>query len=100
MKMIVTLHQQDVRCLNTSPYVDVRVMILKVKTPPKTPEEVYSTQKKDYEVVYSTSLYLRSRQNQSEEITLNKGHYIIIPYSTGFNLKTILRTSFRDCYCN
>jgi hypothetical protein len=86
MKMIFTLHQQDIRCLNSPPYMDMGFLILKVNRPHRIADE-YSLNREDYELVYGLGWKLNSRQNQSEEVTLNKGHYLIIPMSTGCKLK-------------
>jgi hypothetical protein len=86
VKMYFTLHQQDKRCLDSPPYIDMGFIILLVKKPHRNEGE-YSLKKEDYELVYDLGWKLNSRQNQSEEVLLNKGQYLIIPFSTGCKLK-------------
>jgi hypothetical protein len=86
MTMIFTLHQHDERCVNSPPYIDMGFIILQLKKSHPIPEE-YSLKKDDYEIVYGLGWKVDSRQNQSEEVILNKGQYLIIPFSTGCKLK-------------
>jgi hypothetical protein len=86
MTMIFTLHQQDERCVSNPSYIDMGFMILKVKTSHPIPNE-YSLKREDYELMYGIGWKLNARQNQSDEVILNKGQYLIIPFSTGCKLK-------------
>jgi hypothetical protein len=69
-EFIFTVHQQDVRCLEARPYVDIGLVVLK-----KLPDNKYQ--------FAGHAEFSLGRQTQSEVIVLEPGDYVIVPLSTG-----------------
>jgi Ca2+-binding EF-hand superfamily protein len=78
--IIASVHQQDTRCENSLPYIDIGVNILQCD----------STTGK-FSLITGSSASTE-RQNQTKEILLQPGEYIIIPTTTGCKLKQYVDT--------
>eukprot|EP01031_Cornospumella_fuschlensis_P034919 gene34919-42286_t len=78
--VIATVHQQDTRCEGAPAYIDVGVSILRV-------DPVYGT----FALVTGTGNAI-ARQNQTEELELDAGKYLIVPTTSGCMLKQQMET--------
>eukprot|EP01038_Epipyxis_sp_PR26KG_P014549 gene14549-19531_t len=79
-QFIISIHQDDIRCINSKPYIDIGVTIMKVNP-------VYGT----FSLVTGTG-NSPERQNQSEQIELQPGKYIVVPTTTGCKLAQHLKS--------
>ena len=69
-KVYFSIHQKDIRCINSKPYIDFGVTVLQETTPGH------------YKLITSTG-NSADRQNQTKEMSLPSGTYLIVPTSTG-----------------
>ena len=72
---VFTIHQQDTRCVDTKPYIDIAIAVLKANP--------YRFGK--FEFVTGAGLSVE-RHNQTEVVTLEAGEYVIVPLTTGSQL--------------
>jgi calpain-15 len=75
-KVYFSVHQQDIRNVQAKPYIDFGVTVLQLNA---------STGK--YSLVASSG-NSADRQNQTKELSLPAGQYLVIPTSTGCVLRT------------
>jgi len=68
--MIFSIHQQDYRIIGNKTYIDIGVTVLKL------------TSDGSYNLVVSSGISV-DRQNQTAQVTLDSGEYIVVPVSTG-----------------
>eukprot|EP01034_Spumella_vulgaris_P026750 gene26750-33376_t len=80
---IVSVHQEDVRCAKARPYIDFGVSVLKL-TKEIDPQSQKS--KTTYNYVTGTGSTVE-RQNQTDEVQLEVGEYLVVPTSTGIKLR-------------
>jgi hypothetical protein len=73
--VVAMVHQEDTRCEDSKPYIDIGVSILRT-------DPVYGT----FTLVTGTG-NATERQNQSEDMELEAGRYLIVPTTTGCKLK-------------
>jgi Calpain large subunit, domain III len=76
--VFVSVHQKDVRCKDSRPYIDIGVTVM----------EVDPSSASGLRVVASTGNSC-DRQNQTNSLTLIAGQYIIMPTSTGCKLPMV-----------
>ena len=81
-KVYFSVHQQDIRHVQAKPYVDFGVTVLQLNA---------STGK--YTLVASSG-NSADRQNQTKEVSLAEGQYLVIPTSTGCVLRTTADKKF------
>lgn len=72
---VATVHQQDTRCANSLPYIDIGVSILKT-------DANYGT----FTLVQGSG-NSADRQNQTDETVLEPGKYLVVPTTSGGKLK-------------
>eukprot|EP00981_Chlorochromonas_danica_P000679 scaffold146_cov171-Ochromonas_danica.AAC.28 len=82
--VIVSIHQEDIRCANARPYLDIGVTILKS-------DPAHGT----FQLLSGTG-NATERQNQTEELELDAGKYIIVPTSSGCQFKAYLANQKKD----
>lgn len=76
--VFVSVHQKDVRCKDSRPYIDIGVTVMQVDP----------SSASGLRVVASTGNSC-DRQNQTNALTLTAGQYIIMPTSTGCKLPMV-----------
>ena len=76
--LYVSVHQKDTRCVGAGPYVDIGVTVLAFA--PGTLS--------GYELIASTG-NSADRQNQTEELCLEPGQYLVVPTTTGCKLRRV-----------
>lgn len=76
--VFVSVHQKDVRCKDSRPYIDIGVTVMQVDP----------SSASGLTVVASTGNSC-DRQNQTNALTLTAGQYIIMPTSTGCKLPMV-----------
>ncbi|RYG66041.1 hypothetical protein EON64_10645 [archaeon] len=86
--VIATVHQQDSRCENAPAYIDVGVSILRV-------DPAYGT----FTLVTGTG-NATERQNQTEDLELEAGKYLIVPTTSGCKLKQHVQTIGNNATAN
>jgi Ca2+-binding EF-hand superfamily protein len=73
--VVVSIHQQDNRCSDSVPYIDIGVSILKT-------DPIYGT----FQLVTGSG-NSADRQHQTDDIELDAGKYLIIPTTSGCKLR-------------
>eukprot|EP00597_Dinobryon_sp_UTEXLB2267_P012206 CAMPEP_0170120186 /NCGR_PEP_ID=MMETSP0020_2-20130122/14966_1 /TAXON_ID=98059 /ORGANISM="Dinobryon sp., Strain UTEXLB2267" /LENGTH=889 /DNA_ID=CAMNT_0010349949 /DNA_START=12 /DNA_END=2681 /DNA_ORIENTATION=- len=84
-----SVHQQDIRCADAKPYMDIGVTILQEQHGAHIVEGSASESSRKYKFIAGTGISA-SRQNQSEKIQLSAGKYLVVPISTGCKLETFI----------
>jgi hypothetical protein len=79
----VSVHQKDTRCVGAGPYIDIGVTVLAF-----APGTQFG-----YALVASTG-NSADRQNQTEEMSLEAGQYLVVPTTTGCKLRKVC---FQEC---
>lgn len=74
----VSVHQKDTRCVGAGPYIDIGVTVLAF-----APGTQFG-----YALVASTG-NSADRQNQTEEMSLEAGQYLVVPTTTGCKLRKV-----------
>mmetsp|Transcript_16055 Transcript_16055/g.17391 ORF Transcript_16055/g.17391 Transcript_16055/m.17391 type:complete len:757 (-) Transcript_16055:897-3167(-) len=78
--IIVSIHQQDKRCQDSQPYIDIGVTILKT-------DPIYGT----FQLVTGSG-NSADRQQQTDDIELEPGKYLIIPTTSGCKLRQYMES--------
>ena len=76
----VSVHQKDTRCVGAGPYIDIGVTVLGFAPGSRS----------GYELIASTG-NSADRQNQTEELCLPPGQYLVVPTTTGCKLRKVRR---------
>lgn len=74
----VSVHQKDTRCVGAGPYIDIGVTVLGFAPGSHS----------GYELIASTG-NSADRQNQTEELCLPPGQYLVVPTTTGCKLRKV-----------
>mmetsp|Transcript_5084 Transcript_5084/g.14399 ORF Transcript_5084/g.14399 Transcript_5084/m.14399 type:complete len:841 (-) Transcript_5084:62-2584(-) len=77
-RVFLSVHQEDTRCANAKPYLDIGVTVMRIQ-PDYT-----------YELVGSSG-NTAERQNQTDEVFLTEGQYLVVPTTTGCKFRQGLR---------
>lgn len=78
--VVVTIHQEDIRCQDAKPYIDIGVSILKT-------DPIYGT----FQLITGTG-NSADRQNATEDIELDAGKYLIVPTTSGCKLRQYMES--------
>ena len=78
----VSVHQKDTRCVGAGPYIDIGVTVLAFSPGSQS----------GYELIASTG-NSADRQNQTEELCLEPGQYLVVPTTTGCKLRKVSQPS-------
>jgi len=81
---IAAVHQEDIRCHGSKPYIDIGVSVLKV-------DPTYET----LTLIIGSGTTVE-RQNQTEQFHLSPGKYLVVPTTTGIKLKQQMEQSKSD----
>lgn len=82
--VVATVHQQDTRCVDSPPYIDIGVAILQV-------DPTYGTFK-----LVAGAGNSADRQNQTEELELEAGKYLVIPTTSGGKLRQQIESTRKE----
>ena len=69
-RLFLSVHQEDARCAGARPYLDIGVTVLRIRSD-------YT-----YELVAGTGC-AAERQNQTDEVLVGEGQYLLVPTTTG-----------------
>jgi Ca2+-binding EF-hand superfamily protein len=78
--VVLSIHQQDLRCSEAMPYIDIGITILKT-------DPIYGT----FQLVTGSG-NSADRQNATDDVELDPGKYLVIPTTSGCKLRQYMES--------